>query len=123
MYYKSKVTGGFIQKFSNVDKRPNKVAKGFTKHHERNMSKGKENMKPDIGSLIVRGTTDVLAKKTSLGISKRILKEHPTDKGYFKEVLILSDAGKLKLKQLKYKHEKSKTNQVEGNSNCFSPYY
>ena len=50
--------------------------------------------------LAVYGTCDVLAKGINYNI-KKITKEHPTDKGYFKEVYILSDAGKRKLNRLR----------------------
>jgi hypothetical protein len=96
---------------SNVKNRPNKVAKGFTKHYERNEKLGKsriDNPKhPDykeksshINSLIVRGTTDVLAGGM-LFLIKKIKKEHPIDKGYFKEVFVLSEFGKAKLRNKK----------------------
>lgn len=101
--YQVKAKGNFIYKFSNVESRPNKVAKGFTKHYERGAKYGKENMNPDIGSLMVRGTTDILSKRTHLAVSlsKKVMKEHPIDKGYFKQVYVLSDAGKRLLKQKK----------------------
>lgn len=102
-------------KISNVYQRPNKVSKGFTKHYEKWAQKGRQrisnNKHPnynkrgtaqEILSLIVRGTTD---KLNGLGFvyKKKILKEHPIDKGYFKEVYVLTDAGKRKLKNLKLK--------------------
>jgi hypothetical protein len=42
-----------------------------------------------------------------LGISKKIKIEHPTDKGYFKEVHVLSDIGKTRLRIAK-RNQKAK---------------
>lgn len=36
-------------------------------------------------------------------IAKKVMKEHPTDKGYFKEVFVLSDSGKRRLRDIKRK--------------------
>lgn len=93
---------------SNVKHRPNKVAKGFTKHYEQRENKGRQvrlwlansNKSSDLSSLIVRGTTDHLAGGKWLYI-KKIKVEHPIDKGYFKEVYVLTDKGKARLKTLK----------------------
>lgn len=96
---------------TNVHNRPNKVAKGFTKHYERNEKLDKRritnpkhsdyNPKDSIiNSLIVRGTTDSLSGGLSFFVS-RVKIEHPIDRGYFKEVYILSNFGKAKLRNLK----------------------
>ena len=100
-------------KFSNVDSRPNKTAKGFTKHYENWATKGRQRISNDkhlqynkrgnakeILSLIVRGTTDNL-KSLKGGYIKLIKKEHSINKGYFKEVYTLTESGKRKLKQKK----------------------
>ncbi len=94
---------GRVTKLSNVDNRPNKIAKGCTKHFERNQARGKDNNNINFNTLIVRGTLDGLAKRSGvLSIAKKIKVEHKTDKGYFKEVYVLSDFGKRLLKNLKY---------------------
>lgn len=93
--------------------RPNKLANGIYLNDKRHERKGKirisNNNHPlfnkkgnyfDILSLNVRGTTDILGRGNWVLI-KRVLKEHPTDKGYFKEVYILSKEGRNKLKRLK----------------------
>lgn len=94
--------------------RPNKTAKGFTMHHIRREKLGrttitnpmhpKYNPKVElVNTLIVRGTLDLLTKRGGgiMGIAKRVKKEHPIDKGYFKEVYIISDYGKRLLNNLK----------------------
>ena len=91
----------------NLNNRPNKQAKSFTKHYERNKAKGRRYIdnpahpayNSTLNTLIVRGTLDHLAK-TKFYI-KRIKIEHPTDKGYFKEVLVLTDTGKKRLQTMK----------------------
>jgi hypothetical protein len=57
-----------------------------------------------LSTLAVYGTTDVLAKRGghTLGLSKQITVEHPTDKGYFKKVFVLSDYGKRLIKNKSY---------------------
>jgi hypothetical protein len=96
--------------FSNVKNRPNKQAKGFTKHYERREKMGRQRVtnpkhplyKPKekiINTLIVKGTLDVLKGYTFL--KKKVILEHPIDKGYFKEVYVLSDMGKNYLQRLK----------------------
>jgi hypothetical protein len=101
---------------SNIKNRPNKLAKGFTKHFERCEKIGKvritnpkhtkynEEKIGVITNLIVRGTTDILRGYKSL-FCKKIKVEHPIDKGYFKEVYVLTDFGKSKLRNLKRKKE------------------
>jgi len=98
---------------SNVKNRPNKLAKGFTKHYERCEKMGRvrisnpkhpqhnEEKSRIINSLIVKGTTDEL--RGYLFIAKKIKKEHPKDRGYFKEVYVLTDMGRAKLRNLKMK--------------------
>lgn len=95
---------------SNVKNRPNRQAKGFTKHYERREKMGKQritndkhpNYKPKeklITTLIVRGTSDVL--KGYWLFRKRVVIQHPTDMGFTKEVFVLNDMGKAKLKRLR----------------------
>lgn len=97
---------------SNVKQRLNKQAKGFTKHYERNEAKGRVTISnpkhpqydaikaPLINTLIVRGTLDHLSGN-KMFLIKKVKVEHPTDKGYFKEVYILTDSGKRLLKSRK----------------------
>jgi hypothetical protein len=92
--------------------RHNKTAKGFSIHEEQRKLKGRirisnpkhPNYNPTkyktLLKLMVKGTTDVLAGGYTFMV-KKIKKEHPIDKGYFKECYILSDFGKMKLKRLK----------------------
>jgi hypothetical protein len=79
--------------------RPNKNATGFMKEYERQKKRGRQEISNpshpdynqkhrDINKLRVFGTLDVLAK-TNLGRISRVMKPHPTDKGYFKEVYVL----------------------------------
>ena len=101
-----------MTKISNIKNRPNKLAKGFTKHYERREAKGQirisnpkhpkynEEKERIINNLIVRGTTDKL-NGYSFIYRKLIKKEHPVDKGYFKEVYVLTDSGRAKLARLK----------------------
>lgn len=97
-------------KFSNIENRLNKTAKGFTKHYERWAQQGRQRIgnykhpqynnrgnAKEVLSLIVNGTTDEL-KGLGWIYKKLVEKEHPTDKGYFKKVYILTDAGRLRLK-------------------------
>jgi len=97
-----------------LNNRYNKQAIGFTKHNERRVKQGKiritnpkhplynEAQANLITTLIVRGTLDILAKRGGIAsVGKKVLKEHPTDKGYYKEVYVLSAYGKLYLKQIK----------------------
>lgn len=98
MYYTDN-TPNSKQKFSNIEQRPNKTAKGFTKNAERMKSQGRNIKDTDILRLTVRGTTDEL--NGMLFYFKRVNKEHPTDKGYFKQVFVLSDTGKAKLRNKK----------------------
>lgn len=58
----------------------------------------------DMNKLSVRGTLDKLAGGTMKYLIKKISKPHPTDIGYYKEVYILNDSGKLKYKYLKRKY-------------------
>ena len=80
----------------NLPKRPNKNAAGYLY----TSVKCKHKTKDKKLKLFVYGTFDTLAKIHNTSI-KKIKKEHPTDKGYFKEVYILTDFGKDKLKRLK----------------------
>lgn len=86
---------------SNVANRPNRQAKGFTKHYERREAKGRmTRANLEVGALIVRGTTDHLVRAKWLYF-KKVQVEHPTDKGYFKTVFVLTDTGKKRLKTMK----------------------
>ena len=95
---------------SVIDSRPNKVAKGFTKHYEQRKKQGRElvlNEKhpayrqktPMLLKLMVKGTTDSLIGFTYM--RKRVIVKHPTEFGYFKEAYVLSSMGKAKLQRLK----------------------
>lgn len=112
MQYKDNTPNGNLS-FSNVKDRPNRVAKGFTKQSERWKIQGrvrisndkhpdynKRGNAMDVLKLTVRGTTDELLG-LGMFLKKKVKKEHPIDKGYFKEVYVLSDFGKNKLKRLK----------------------
>lgn len=81
-----------------IQKRDNKQTLGFRKHY------GNSTCKDSILKLIVYGNFDVL-HKTMFGNITLINKEHAIDKGYFKKVYVLSDAGKRKLK--KYRQNKT----------------
>lgn len=96
---------------SNVKNRPNKTAKGFTKHLERREAMGRTrisnpkhpNYNPKeilVTKLIVKGTLDHLAGSKTFYFKKAKI-EHPTDKGYFKEGYILNDSGKSRLKTMR----------------------
>ena len=74
--------------------RPNKVAYHFQRSIEQRGCKKRHDM--DFLKLAVRGTLDVLAR-TRFDIV-RIKIEHPTNRGYFKEVYVLK---KNKLKYVK----------------------
>lgn len=54
-----------------------------------------------IEKLCVLGTFDHLAKMIN-PYFKKIKKEHPTDKGYFKECYVLTERGKHRLKTCKF---------------------
>ena len=92
-----------------MNKRPNKLAQGFTKNEERRKRQGKSRIanpvhpdyQSDLGKLIVWGTTDELAKGVNF-MFKRIRKQHPTDFGYSKDFYVLSDFGKSKLRRMRY---------------------
>ncbi len=92
--------------------RPNKNALGFTLHLEARRKKGKDYISNPkhpayndatcrkMGMLGVYGSFDSLANRKGLSysLSKKVMKEHPIDKGYFKEVYIISSYGKRLLK-------------------------
>lgn len=81
---------------NNLPPRPNRTAAGYLYTSVRSKHKSKdEKLK-----LFVFGTFDPLAKMYNTSI-KKIKKEHPIDKGYFKEVYVLTDTGRNKLKRLK----------------------
>ena len=54
----------------------------------------------ELGKLTVWGTTDELAKCVNYMVRK-VVKSHPTDMGYFKQMYVLSDFGKTKLKRMR----------------------
>lgn len=95
-------------------RRPNRVAQGFTDHEERRKEKGRSRISNpahplydhDLSRLIVFGTTDELAKGVNY-MTTRVMKPHPVDMGYFKEVYVLSKYGKAKLKRMRYDAAKS----------------
>ena len=81
---------------NSLPPRPNRTAAGYLYTSVRCKHKSKdEKLK-----LFVFGTFDTLAKMYNTSI-KKIKKEHPIDKGYFKEVYVLTDTGRNKLKRLK----------------------
>jgi len=81
---------------NSLPPRPNRTAAGYLYTSVRCKHKAKdEKLK-----LFVFGTFDTLAKGHNYNI-KKIKKEHPIDNGYFKEVYILTDIGRNKLKRLK----------------------
>ena len=92
--------------------RQNRTAIGFSLNEERRVKHGKVRISnpkhPDYNEekdrillgLMVRGTTDVL-KGGYYMLCKKIKIEHPTDKGFFKEVYVLNEFGKNRLKKLK----------------------
>lgn len=93
-----------------MNNRPNKQAVGFTKHYERREKQGRTRISNPkhplykskdemIVSLIVRGTLDELRGKMFL--TKKIKIEHPIDKGFFKEAIVLTDSGRALLKRKK----------------------
>ena len=79
---------------------------GMNKTYKRNKGlpiNSKNRDRKIILTLVVRGTTDILGKRSGIvcRIAKKVKVEHKTDKGYFKEVLKLSEYGKKKLAKLK----------------------
>ncbi len=102
-----------IKELKRLPSRPNRKAKGalYTekrrelttgknrisnpKHPQYNEVKDRINLK-----LMCHGTCDSLAKMVNYSV-KKIKREHPTDKGYFKECYILTDSGRAKLKRMK----------------------
>jgi hypothetical protein len=102
-----------IQELKKLPSRPNRKAKGalYTekrrelttnkkrisnpKHPDYNETKDRTALK-----LMCFGTCDTLAKLINYSV-KKIKKEHPTDKGYFKECYVLTDSGRTKLKRMK----------------------
>ena len=90
--------------------RPNRIAKGFTKQEENRKAKGKTrignpvhpNFNHIVNTLVVRGTLDELGAGYWM-FKKRVIINHPTDAGFKKEVFVLSELGKNKLKRLKQK--------------------
>ena len=93
-----------------MNNRPNKQAIGFSKHYERREKMGRVritnpkhpsyNVKEEmITRLIVKGTLDELRGK--MFMTKKIKIEHPIDKGFFKDAVVLSDWGRSLLKRKK----------------------
>ena len=98
----------------NLPRRGNKTASGFTFTEERRKKttgkvrvsnpqhpKYNEEKSRINGRLMVLGTCDSLARMINYNF-KRVKKEHSVDFGYFKEVYILSDYGRSKLKSMRY---------------------
>ena len=71
---------------------------GYNKHYDRMKRKTISN---DFRSLVVRGTMDKI-KPMFLVSHKQ--KEHPTDKGYYKEVLTMHPDRKYRLEVLRKKY-------------------
>lgn len=70
----------------------------MTKNEERNKANGKKrnytNKKSEtLLKLMVKGTTDETGRFWDYYV-KSIQKEHPTDKGYFKKMYVLTDKGR-----------------------------
>lgn len=98
--------------------RPNKIAAGITKNElrrkkfgkpERNSLVGYAGYTPhnaDILRLSVKGTLDELTGNTYY--MKRVKVLHPTDYGYSKEVFVLNDSGRSKLKRMRYEQNENK---------------
>ena len=92
----------------NLKGRPNKQAKGFTKHYYQMKEKGRRfienpvhpNFNHILNTLIVRGTLDHLAKGKTFYF-KKIKIQHPTDMGFYKEAYVLTDSGKRRLQTMK----------------------
>lgn len=57
------------------------------------------------------GTLDSLAGNKH--VTKLVKKEHPTDKGYFKEVYVLTFIGKVRLKRKKSRKIRKTINEVK----------
>ena len=100
---------GLTKRKNRYNLRQNKLANGFSRMSAdtKRISNPNHPEYDDVKCrillmLTVYGTTDVLAKRKlggSLGLAKRSKVEHKTDKGYFKDVIVLSDCGKRLLKQ------------------------
>jgi len=100
---------GLTKRKKRYNLRQNKLANGFSKMSADTKRISNPNH-PDYNDeqfhtllmLTVYGTTDVLAKRRCggfSGLAKRTKIEHKTDKGYFKDVIVLSDYGKRLLKK------------------------
>lgn len=83
--------------------RSNKTAVGITK----TITDQKRNtrLKRDVEILSVYGTLDILRGGTLKFLIKKIKVEHPIDKGYYKEIYVLNDMGKL--------HHKVRRNKIK----------
>lgn len=73
---------------------------GFNKTLQRRLRASRSSVEL---TLAVKGTFDNLVEGFFSKISKKTRKEHALDKGYFKEVFILSESGKKRLEKLKNK--------------------
>lgn len=77
--------------------RATRIATGYSKMLA---DKKSRSMNDDILRLAVKGTTDEL--NGLFWLCKRITIQHPTDAGYYKQAYILNDAGRSRLKHLRY---------------------
>lgn len=95
-----------------IGKRHNKLAQGMSENEERHQTKGIKRISnpkhpdynpkyEDLLSLMVHGTCDKLVGGTLRFMKKKVKIEHPQFMGYFKEVYILNDWGKAKVKRMK----------------------
>ena len=80
----------------NPYNRPNKLAVGVNKTEYRNIARGKGRTS-NTKHIAYNGEQSRIV----LALAKKVKKEHSTDKGYYREVYILSDYGKTLLKNKK----------------------
>jgi hypothetical protein len=92
----NKTATGFMVTEKRREKTTGRVRISNPKHPQYNEEKSRIN-----GKLMVYGTCDSLARLFNYGV-KKVKKEHSVDFGYFKEVYILSDSGRSKLKSMRY---------------------
>jgi len=81
-----------------IPNRPNKLSKGLTIQMDNDKKRGKKvRYSDDFNTLSVKGTLDKIGRSFWLN-RKRVIIKHPTDFGFYKEAFVLSDSGKLRLK-------------------------
>lgn len=102
---------------SQIRNRPNKTALGFyftDERRKKSTNKQRVTFHCDLNNeekmfknrLNLYGTGDLLSRTEGIyPFKKKIKVEHPTDKGYFKEVYIITDAGKKRLATVKRMRE------------------